>query len=204
MARDAAYDFGPAYDPNVNVKTRNGLPADEVISALQKSIRHADEDTAVRCGYELHVSSPALEETLWSRLSVICVEDIGFGEVMAPVIIHALRELRKTFPYTLTGTRALFLFQAIRYLCKCRKERSSDTVKTLVLKEYAHGNYCRLPTGYDIYDFHTRQGIENGSNYLDFLNTFTDVVPFMDEYDPPLKEKLKEIVREDMEQGIFY
>lgn len=204
MNRDSAYDFGPTYDPYVNVKTRNGLPADEVISALQKSIRHADEDTAVRCGYELHITSPALEEVLWSRLSVICVEDVGFGEVMAPVLIYSLKELRKEFPYTLTGTRALFLFQAIRYLCKCQKERSSDTVKTLVLKEYAHCNYCKLPTDYDIYDFHTKKGVEKGSNYLDFLNSFTDVVPFMDQYDPPLKEKLREIVQADMEKGINY
>lgn len=204
MNRDTTYDFGPGYDEFENIKTRNGLPADEVISSLQKSIRHADEDTAVRCGYELHITSSFLEEQLWKRLSVICVEDIGFGDVTAPMVIHSLKELRKEFPYTLTGTRALFLFQAIRYLCKCQKERSSDTVKTLVLKEYAHRNYCKLPTEYDIYDFHTRVGKEKGSNYMDFLETFTPVTPSMNEYDPPLKEKLKEIVRNDMEQGVLY
>ena len=204
MDRDNTYDFGPSYDPYENVTTRNGLPADEVISALQKSIRHADEDTAVRCGYELYVTSAAMEEFVWKRLSVICVEDVGFGEVNAPVVIHALKELRKEFPYTLTGTRALFPFQAIRYLCKCEKERSSDTVKTLVLKEYQHRNYCKLPTEYDIHDFHTRKGVEGGSTYMDFLDSFTDVTPFMDKYDPPLKEKLGEIVREDMEHGVLF
>lgn len=204
MDRDCTYDFGPSYDPYEKVATRNGLAADEVISALQKSIRHADEDTAVRCGYELYVTSTEMEALLWKRLSVICVEDIGFGDVMAPVIIHALKELRKEFPYSLTGTRALFPFQAIRYLCKCRKERSSDTVKTLVLKEYQHREYCKLPTEYDIHDFHTRKGVKAGSTYMDFLNIFTDVTPFMDEFDPPLKDKLRKIVQEDMDQGVLF
>ena len=39
---------------------------------------------------------------------------------------------------------------------------------------------------------------------MDFLDSFTDVTPFMDKYDPPLKEKLREIVREDMEHGVLF
>ena len=61
MKLDDNYSYKPSYDPFEGVMTRNGLPADEVISALQKSIRHADEDTAVRCGYEMYVTSPELD-----------------------------------------------------------------------------------------------------------------------------------------------
>lgn len=140
MKHDNSYSYKPQYDPFENVMTRNGLHADEVISALQKSIRHADEDTAIRCGYEMYVTSMELENYLWRRLSVISVEDIGFGEPTAPILIQTLKTMREEFPYSLSGSRALFLFQAIRYLCKCRKERSSDTIKTIVIEEYKRGS----------------------------------------------------------------
>ena len=64
MKHDNSYSYKPQYDPFENVMTRNGLHADEVISALQKSIRHADEDTAIRCGYEMYVTSMELENYL--------------------------------------------------------------------------------------------------------------------------------------------
>ena len=201
MKHDNSYSYKPQYDPFENVMTRNGLHADEVISALQKSIRHADEDTAIRCGYEMYVTSMELENYLWRRLSVISVEDIGFGEPTAPILIQTLKTMREEFPYSLSGSRALFLFQAIRYLCKCRKERSSDTIKTIVIEEYKRGEYAKLPTEYDIYDWHTKKGRECGRTYLDFLEHFTDVTPFMDQYDPELKEILKQYTRENIELG---
>ena len=194
MKHDNSYSYKPQYDPFENVMTRNGLHADEVISALQKSIRHADEDTAIRCGYEMYVTSMELENYLWRRLSVISVEDIGFGEPTAPILIQTLKTMREEFPYSLSGSRALFL-------CKCRKERSSDTIKTIVIEEYKRGEYAKLPTEYDIYDWHTKKGREGGRTYLDFLEHFTDVTPFMDQYDPELKEILKQYTRENIELG---
>lgn len=201
MELDNTYSYKPSYDPFENVKTRNGLPADEVISSLQKSIRHADEATAVRCAYEMYCTSQEMEIYLWRRLSVICVEDIGFGEPTAPILINTLKQLRLDFPYTLTGSRALFPIHAVRYLCKCQKERSSDTLKTIILEEYKRGQYAKIPTEYDIHDWHTKAGKEAGKTYLDFLETYTDVVPFMDKYDPELKELLKKYTKEDIEAG---
>lgn len=201
MELDNKYTYKPSYDPFENVMTRHGLRADEVISSLQKSIRRADEDTAIRCGYEMHVTSIEMEHYLWRRLTVISVEDIGFGEPTAPILIQTLKTMREDFPYTLSGSRALFLFQAIRYLCKCSKERSSDTIKTIVIEEYKRGQYAKIPTEYDIYDWHTKKGREQGTNYLDFLEKYTDVTPFMDKYDPELKEILKDYTRENIALG---
>ena len=44
------------YDPWSNTKTKNGLEADLVISALQKCIRRAKEDLALRMAYELYIT----------------------------------------------------------------------------------------------------------------------------------------------------
>ncbi len=40
-----------------------------------------------------------------------------------------------------------------------------------------------------------------GRTYMDFLEIFTDVTPFMDKYDPVLKKRLKQYVREDEALG---
>ena len=64
----------------------------------------------------MYVTSPELEKYLWKRLSIISVEDIGFGEPMAPVLIQTLKVMREDFPYVLTGSRALFLFQVLQEL----------------------------------------------------------------------------------------
>lgn len=87
------------YDPWSNTKTKHGLDADLVISALQKCIRRGDEATAMRMAYELYVTSTFHEEKMWNRLLVIPIEDIGFGDPMAAVIVKNLNDLRKEFAY---------------------------------------------------------------------------------------------------------
>ena len=65
--------------------------------------------------YEMVATSPEMERKLWDRLAVISVEDVGFGEVNAPVFIHALEELSRHFDYG-AGDRQLFAIHAVRYL----------------------------------------------------------------------------------------
>ena len=44
----------------VDVKTHHGLPADQVISALQKEIRRGHTENAVLLAYEMMINSPAM------------------------------------------------------------------------------------------------------------------------------------------------
>ena len=103
-------------DPWVDVKTYHGLPADQVISALQKEIRRGHTENAVLLGYEMVITSPALEDYLWQRLMVISVEDIGFGDPNAAILLNALYQMVGTFDRSV-GERKLFAVHAIRYLC---------------------------------------------------------------------------------------
>ena len=48
------------YDPWSKIITRNGYAGDEVISALQKSIRRSLEEQACLFAYEMYISSPEL------------------------------------------------------------------------------------------------------------------------------------------------
>ena len=77
-------------DPWARTRTRNGLAADEVISALQKSIRKGKERAACEFAYEMYISSPQMEEKLWRRLQAISVEDIGMGNPQEKIIEASL------------------------------------------------------------------------------------------------------------------
>ena len=52
------------YDPWSKIVTKNGYAGDEVISALQKSIRRAKEEDACMFAYEMYISSPQLLENV--------------------------------------------------------------------------------------------------------------------------------------------
>ena len=102
-------------DPWTDVKTFHGFQADHVISALQKEIRRGNTENAALLAYEMILTSPALEDYLWHRLKVISVEDIGFGELLAPVLIQNLFEMTSTCDRAV-GERKLYAIHAVRYL----------------------------------------------------------------------------------------
>lgn len=95
------------YDCWTHVTTRHGLAADEVISALQKTIRRGNAESAVRFGYEMYITSQAMEDYLWLRLAVISVEDVGLAAPMLPALIHALDAQRRQMPYGSGGSDAV-------------------------------------------------------------------------------------------------
>lgn len=173
------------YDPWQNVKTRNGFDADLVISALQKSIRRANEEDACKFAYELYITSPEMEAKMWRRLLTISVEDIGMGNPLAPVIVHHLCEMKDYFAYA-DGDRPIYFIHAIRYMVQSQKDRSSDLLKNLCIKGFAMGELPVIP---DVaYDKHTRKGQEMGRDSFHFLNEASIVIPQM-EIDNDYKER---------------
>jgi replication-associated recombination protein RarA len=163
-----------SYDPWAEIKTRNGFAGDEIISMLQKSIRRSLEKPALAAAYEMYITSPQFEDKLWRRLLAISVEDIGFGDAKAPELVYTLHCIRKEFPYT-DGDRPIFFVQAIRYLCRLPKERSSDHIKNILIKEFAHGRGVDIPDY--AYDMHTKKGRQIGRDELHFLTEASKVIP---------------------------
>ncbi|GIM33121.1 hypothetical protein [Paraclostridium bifermentans] len=177
-------------DPWARIKTRNGLNGDEVISSLQKSIRRGLEEQACEFAYEMYITSPQMEEKLWRRLLTITVEDIGMGDPMACTIVNNLYEMRKQFSYA-DGDRPIYFIHAIRYLCKCQKDRSSDLLKNIVIKGFAMGKIPEIPD-YAL-DKHTVRGAEMGRDSFHFLNEASKVIPQM-EVDNDYKERYGNIL----------
>lgn len=178
-------------DPWTRVRAHSDLAADEVISALQKEIRRGQQENAAMLAYEMVVTSPELERKLWDRLAVISVEDIGFGQVDAPVLIHALEQLSKHFDYG-AGDRALFAIHAVRYLASQRKDRSSDEMLNWIKHAFEQGTRPTIPD-YAL-DMHTAQGKAMGRGLGHFMEQGAQVAPEWAERDTTYRERLRALL----------
>ena len=180
------------YDPWSKITTRKGYAGDEVISALQKSIRRGLEEQACMFAYELYISSPQLEEKLWRRLLTISVEDIGMGNPMAAVVVNNLYQMSRKFDYA-DGDRPIYFIHAIRYMCQSEKDRSSDLLKNICIKSFAMGKLPEIPD-YAL-DKHTQRGQAMGRDSFHFLNEASRVYP-QKEIDNDYKERYAKILEE--------
>ena len=188
-----------SYDPWCNITTRNGIQGDLVISALQKSIRRGLVEEAVTFAYEMYITSEQFEDKLWRRLQAITVEDVGFGDLSAPVLINSLNQMRKNFPYT-DGDRPIFFVHAIRYLAAAQKDRTSDNLKNIMITEFAYGRKPDIPDF--AFDMHTKKGRELGRDFNHFLAEGSRVeneFPFDQNYKSRLLALLDKIEKEGSE-----
>ncbi len=162
-------------DPWQRTSTEHGLAADEVISALQKSIRRGLVDNALLLGWEMYVTSPEMEEMLWSRLCVISVEDVGFGNQQAPMLVETLFQMHKRYPRP-EHDRFMFAAHAIRVMAGGPKDRTTDEMASWAKQAVKLGE--RLPEIPDAaLDMHTRRGQEMGRDYRWFVEEASRVIP---------------------------
>lgn len=153
-------------DPWADVQTINGLPADEVISTLQKSVRRGMLENALLTAHEMTATSPELEDYLWSRLVVIAVEDVGLGQLQMPMLIETLYQQHLRYPYGIHD-RFLFAAHAIRLLCTAMKDRGSDEMTNWAKRTSKAGILPEIPEF--AIDMHTRRGQAMGRDERHFL-----------------------------------
>ena len=180
-------------DPWQAVTTIHGFKADHVISALQKEIRRGNVENAALLAYEMVLTSPALEDYLWQRLLVISVEDIGFGEPNAPVLINALHQMVMTFDRAV-GERRLFAIHAVRYLCGCQKDRSSDEMINWIIHGVGVGNLRPFIPDYAI-DMHTEDGQAMGRGRQHFWEEGAKIHPELPNRDKQYFNKVKALLQ---------
>lgn len=161
-------------DPWVDVRTAHDLPADEVISALQKSIRRAQLENATLLAYEMYQTSAELEEYLWLRLQVISVEDVGSGSFLEPVIVDSLYRIHQRLDRP-GGDRFLFAVHAIRCLVESTKDRITDELANwTALAVERDGRRPEIP---DVaLDMHTARGRSLDRGLRHFLEDAAQVV----------------------------
>jgi len=181
-----------ARDPWVDVKTFHGFQADHVISALQKEIRRGITENAALLAYEMIITSPALEDYLWQRLKVISVEDIGFGEPLAPVLIQSLFEMNSACDRAV-GERKLYAIHAVRYLCLCKKDRSSDEMINWINHASKLGDVLPVIPEYAL-DMHTAEGQKKGRGRRHFFEEAARVDPELSDRDGTYLERLMKML----------
>jgi replication-associated recombination protein RarA len=179
-------------DPWVDVKTANGFSADHVISALQKEVRRGHSENAALLAYEMVLTSPALEDYLWHRLMVISVEDIGFGEPQAPILINALQQMLQTFDRQ-AGERKLYAIHAVRYLCQCQKDRSSDEMAIWISRAVAQQKALPVIPDYAL-DMHTAAGQALGRGRRHFFEEAAQLDPESAERDLTYRTRIMEML----------
>jgi len=159
--------------------SRNGVHGDALNSMLQKSIRRGETKYALAAAYEMYVTSADYLEMLWLRLQCIAIEDIGFGSQTASRQVRMLDEMRREFPYD-DPSQALFFIQAIRYLCRCTKERTSDHLRGMLTRAFNNGYVPQVPAWDD--DKTVTPALEDEeitaihTEYLEMLKTQADSV----------------------------
>lgn len=175
-----------APDPWQRTTTEHGLAADEVISALQKSVRRGLVENALLLGWEMFLTSAELEEKLWSRLGVISVEDVGFGNLDAPMLVDTLYRMHQRYPRP-EHDRFLFAAHAIRVMASGRKDRTTDDMVNWAKHSMAQGE--RVPEIPDFaIDMHTRRGEELGRDYLYFMEEASKVSPQIENSDQTYRD----------------
>ncbi len=192
--------FKERRDPWVDVKTYHGYPADQVISAIQKEIRRGNTENAVLLAYEMVVTSSAFEDYLWQRLMVISVEDIGFGEPHAPILINTLYQMLGTLDRHL-GERKLFAVHAVCYLCKCLKDRSSDEMVMWVKLASEHKDTRPDIPDYAL-DMHTAEGSAMGRGLRHFIEVGAQLKPEDPKRDLTYRNRVLEILNEIESQEV--
>jgi replication-associated recombination protein RarA len=179
-------------DPWVDVKTFNGFQADHVISALQKEIRRGNTENAALLAYEMILTSHQLEDYLWHRLKVISVEDIGFGEPLAPVLMQSLFEMTSACDRA-TGERKLYAIHAVRYLCACKKDRSSDEMINWINHSSKNGSLLPVIPDYAL-DMHTAEGQKKGRGRRHFFEEASRIIPELEDRDLTYRNRIMKML----------
>jgi len=142
--------------------TINNYDANEVISALQKSIRRGLEKDAMFWAMEL---LPKYRRWLWQRLMVIVNEDIGIASPFAIVLIDTQkRNWEEFYAEKRYGTCNMILANAILYMCRSKKTRIADHFHTVVTQERTQlGLSLEIPDW--ALDKHTYRGKSMGRSF---------------------------------------
>jgi replication-associated recombination protein RarA len=131
MAKQKEPSWGP-----YEIRTKTGLPYDEVISGLQKMIRRGKEREALVLAQELFDSR--YNSAVARRLMIIAPEDIGLANPQAVATATTLCEgyltLNDKRGKGKPPVEPIALYMAIMILCRSPKNRETDNAQIAIFE----------------------------------------------------------------------
>jgi len=156
-------------------RTVSGHKLDEAVSALQKEIRRGKEVEAVYWAQELEFK---YWKYLWTRLLVICHEDIGIASPSTTMYVEVCRQHYKEMRDS-GHWENLPLINAVVAMCRSKKTRLSIS---LHLKVYEDADLKLEPPDYAL-DMHTERGRKMGRGIDHFHEEGVQLYPKADNVD---------------------
>lgn len=156
------------------LKTKNGYRLDEVVSALQKSIRLGDEMMATYWSFELNESG--YWRYCFRRLQVVAGEDCGLANPEALILVSS------TYSSLLAQDRVKKIIQVdnnilgfvVLYLARSKKSRFVDMLGGVILKQKEQGWKPEIP---DVaLDMHCERGRAMGRSEDHFFSIGSRIV----------------------------
>jgi replication-associated recombination protein RarA len=139
-------------------RTINNLGAMEVLSAMQKHIRRAEEREAMHCLCELAHTSKAYFSMAANRLELIAHEDIGLAAPYTVVFVAtACEQARRLYKPDKKGQWRLILGNAVRLMCRSKKSREGDHFQAAIGRVAELDNVAPVIPDY-AWDHHTMKG----------------------------------------------
>jgi hypothetical protein len=120
------------------------------------------------------------------------VEDIGFGEVLAPVLIQSLFEMTSACDRA-TGERKLYAVHAVRYLCMCKKDRSTDEMVSWMNYTSPLDKVLPAIPEYAL-DMHTAEGQKKGRGRRHFYEEASRIMPEAPDRDRTYLERIMKML----------
>jgi len=108
-----------------------GYPFDQVSSALQKEIRHGDEEAAVWWGMLLYDAAP---HYCWKRVLVSAAEDVGLAAPETVALVNSLVQAWAFCKQYSWYVDPQHIVMAIMALCRAPKSTEVDDLKNLTLE----------------------------------------------------------------------
>jgi len=123
---------------------------------------------------------------------VISVEDVGFGEPQAPILINALYQMLQTFDRQ-AGERKLYAIHAVRHLCQSQKDRSSDEMAIWISRAVAQEKIQPTIPDYAL-DMHTAAGQAMGRGRSHFFEEAAQLDPELPDRDLTYRARIMEML----------
>jgi replication-associated recombination protein RarA len=167
------------------------------MSSAIKEVRRGNLEKAIFWAYQMMISGSESEAFLWKNLRICALEDIGFANPQAIVVVNQVKELYDSLE-SKSPEKFLCGAYAAAYLANCRKTRYTTEIFQDVVGRLHEGKLMPEIPDYAL-DIHLPHGRAKGRDLFHYLTEGAKLrnedKSFSSKYKKRLIKKAKKISR---------